>query len=378
MSVIYSGDGITFGDGSVTTSGWTGFKNRIINGAMTFAQRATSNSSVGTSSYTTLDRWALDTRINASPTGSYTFAQSTDAPAGFLNSASITVTTAGNSLASGYALQLCHFIEGNNIADLAWGTASAKTVTLSFWVKSSITGTWAVGILNAGYDRSYVATYTINSANTWEYKTITIPGCPSGSWNTTIGRGIQIKFSLGSGTNYQTASPNTWLSGAEYEDVATKPFWNTTGATFLITGVQFEVGSAASSFEYRPYGVELHLCERYYQVLPPMNQHCGYNVQSGQYVDVRTPFRTAMRDAANGTVVLATTYPNGVHYYGTSLSGSASNITRVSASISDNSDGGTYVGLKKYNTAWLQTRYSITDTSAREIINYNVIVDNEI
>lgn len=243
-------------------------RNRVINGAMTIAQRATTYSGVGDSNYRTLDRFVLDTRINASPTGSYTQAQSSDAPAGFTNSFSVTVSTAGNSLGSAWALQFAHFFEGYNVADFAWGTASAQPITISFWIKASIAGVYSFGLINAAYDRSYVANYTVNSANTWEYKTVTIPGCTDGTWNTTTGRGIQLKFSLGSGSNYVTSSPNTWLN-AEYEQSSTASasaaFWSTTGATWKITGVQLEEGTTATPFEQRLYGQELALCQRYYQ-----------------------------------------------------------------------------------------------------------------
>lgn len=245
-------------------------RNKIINGDMRIAQRATTYSGIGGSTYQTLDRFVLDTRINASPTGSYTQAQSSDAPAGFNNSMSITVTTAGNSLSSTYALQLCQFVEGYNMADLAWGSASAKPITISFWVKASITGVYSFGVVNAGYDRSYVSNFTVNSASTWEQKTVTIPGCTDGTWNTTTGRGIQLKFSLGSGSSYVTSSPNTWLT-AEYEQSSTASasaaFWNTTGATFYITGVQLEAGTTATPFEQRLYGTELALCQRYFITL---------------------------------------------------------------------------------------------------------------
>jgi hypothetical protein len=269
MSVSYGGESITFADNSTITSGWTGFKNRIINGAMTFAQRATSNTTpAGASDYRTLDRWALDTRIATSTTGVYTQEQSSDAPAGFNKSIKITTTTASNvNISSGGSLCLAHFIEGNNIVDLAWGTVNAKDVTLSFWVKSSVVGTYGVGLNNSAYSRGYVGTYTINSANTWEYKTITIPGETTGTWLVDNSRGIGFKFSLSTGGDY-TKTPGQWNTsesiGSTTTSSTTNDFYKTSGATWQITGVQFEKGSTASSFEYRPYGTELQLCQRYY------------------------------------------------------------------------------------------------------------------
>jgi hypothetical protein len=270
MSVTLNGsNGITFNDGSSQTAAASplGLKNRIINGAMVFAQRATTASNVGSSAYATLDRFVLDTRINASPTGSYTQAQSTDAPTGFNYSFSVTVTTAGNSLNSAYGLNLAHFIEGYNIADLGWGTANAKTITLSFWIKSSVTGSYGFGLINASYGASYVGQYTVSAANTWEYKTVTIPGPTIGTWDATTGRGIQLKLSLGTGSGAVTATPNTWIVG-EFVDAssstASPTFWSTAGAVWKITGVQLEVGSTATPFERRMYGQELALCQRYY------------------------------------------------------------------------------------------------------------------
>ena len=157
------------------------------------------------------------------------------------------------------------FIEGLNVADLAWGTASAATVTLSFWVRSSLTGTFGGAFSNSASNRSYPFTYTINSANTWEQKTITVAGDTSGTWLTTSGIGIKVWFGLGVGSTYSgTAgswSGNTYLSATGATSVV-----GTNGATFYITGVQLEAGSAATPFENRSYGTELSLCQRYYYV----------------------------------------------------------------------------------------------------------------
>jgi hypothetical protein len=271
MSMILDGsNGVTFNDASLQGAAASPYvlKNRIINGAMVFAQRATTASNVGSSAYATLDRFLLDTRINVSPTGSYTQAQSTDAPTGFNYSFSVTVTTAGNALTSAYGLNLAQFIEGYNIADLAWGTANAKTITLSFWIKSSVTGSYGFGLISGSYDASYVGQYTVSSANTWEYKTVTIPGPTIGTWDSTNGRGIQLKFSLGTGSGGVTATPNTWIVG-EFVDAssstASPTFWSTAGAVWKITGVQLEIGTSATPFERRLYNQELANCQRYYE-----------------------------------------------------------------------------------------------------------------
>lgn len=258
--------GKTFSVGGITGSPYT-MKNRIINGAMLIDQRnagASVTINSGTGAYT-LDRW--DGRGETSQ-GVYTIQQSSTAPTGFNKSLLVTVTTADSSLASGDNYYVRQIIEGFNIADLGWGTASAQTVTLSFWVRSSLTGTFGGAITNASTStRAYGFTYTISSANTWEQKTITITGDTTGTWNTDNSSGMIINFSLGANADRQTTA-NTWsaissviISGATGEG----SIIGTNAATWYVTGVQLEVGSSATSFEWRPYGMELSLCQRYYQ-----------------------------------------------------------------------------------------------------------------
>jgi hypothetical protein len=269
MSVSYGGDKITFDDGSTVSSGWAGFKNRIINGAMVVDQRnagASINSTSGGGLYP-VDRFEQESAVGG---GVIAMQQSTTAPAGFPYSLKLTVGTADTSLAAGDRYNMRQIIEGYNVADLGFGTANAKEVTISFWVQSSLTGTYCVGLRNGTNARSYIANYTINAANTWEYKTITIPGDTTGTWGTTNGRGITLSFALASGSTPQT-TVNTWSSG-EYIATSSQVNWmNTVGNTFYITGVQLERGSSASSFEYRPYGTELQLCQRYYQQIGKSN-----------------------------------------------------------------------------------------------------------
>jgi hypothetical protein len=314
-TTLDSSAGLTFSDSSNQAAAASPYvlKNRIINGDMRIAQRATTASNVGSSAYATLDRFVLDTRINASPTGSYTQAQSTDAPTGFNYSFSVTVSTAGNSLASAYGLNLGHFIEGYNIADLGWGTANAQTITLSFWVKSSITGSYGFGLMNASYGAAYVAQYTVTSANTWEKKTVTIPGPTIGTWDSTTGRGIQLKFSLGTGSTYVTSTPNTWIVG-EFLDAssstASPTFWNTSGAVWKITGVQLELGSTATPFERRLYGQELINCQRYFYVAVSGAQKavCMASYQTSTYMEGVVNFPVEMRTAPSLVVVTGTNY----------------------------------------------------------------------
>jgi hypothetical protein len=259
MSVSYGGDSITFADGSVQSSGWTGFKNRIINGGMVIDQRNAGASVTAGSAYT-LDRWNVD-RVWANST--VTIQQSSSAPEGFANSMIATVTT-GAAVASGSYFSIQQYIEGYNLADLDFGKATAKTFTVSFWVRSSVTGTFGVGFRNSAFDLSYWTTYTINSANTWEQKFVTIAGPTSGTWYTNNSYGLNLIFSLGCGSTYKAASNNAWNAGNKIGAVGQTDLIATTGATFYITGVQLERGSTASSFEYRPYGTELELCQRYF------------------------------------------------------------------------------------------------------------------
>jgi hypothetical protein len=273
MTTTVSGSQITFNDNTTqNTSAYGGgfaFRNRIINGGMVIDQRnagasVTINSSTG--AYT-LDRW--EGRGEASQ-GVYTMQQSSTAPTGFNKSLLVTVTTADSSLASGDNYYFRQIVEGFNIADLGWGTASAQTVTLSFWVRSSLTGTFGGAITNASTStRAYGFTYTISSANTWEQKTITITGDTTGTWNTDNSGGMFINFSLGANADRQTTA-NTWsaissviISGATGEG----SIIGTNGATFYITGVQLEKGSTATSFDYRPYSAELAMCQRYFQLI---------------------------------------------------------------------------------------------------------------
>ena len=236
------------------------FKNKIINGAMAIDQRnagASVTVSNNGSSFIT-DRF----RADAPADQSMTFQQQTSViPTGFSYSLKVTAGTA-TSNTSNQPL-LAHFIEGFNFADLGFGTANAKTVTLSFWVRSSLTGTFGVCFENNNADRGYIASYTINSANTFEYKTITIAGDTSGTWETTNQRALAIFFDLGFGTTYSSAASTTWANVERGLTGGVKLAANT-GATWYITGVQLEVGSTATSFEYRQYGTELALCQRYF------------------------------------------------------------------------------------------------------------------
>jgi len=238
-----------------------GFKNRIINGGMQIDQRnAGASVTINTDAKNyVMDRfWAFD-----NTEGVFTLQQVSDAPAGFVNSAKATVTTADASVTNDQYSGFSQLVEGLNCADLAWGTASAATVTLSFWVKSSLTGTFGGSVRNSAFNRSYPFSYTISSANTWEQKSITIAGDTSGTWLTTNGIGININWSIAEGPN-RVGTAGVW-AGANYAGATGQTqIISTLNATWQITGVQLEKGTVATSFDYRPYGTELALCQRYY------------------------------------------------------------------------------------------------------------------
>jgi hypothetical protein len=244
--------------GSVSATNTFGFKNRIINGAMVIDQRNAGAAVTAGDTYP-VDRFSS---YRNGGTGAYTAQQSSTAPTGFRNSIIATVTSAGTSNEA----SIYQVVEGFNIADLMWGTANAKTVTLSFWVRSSVAGSYSLSFRAAGGTRSYVTTYTISSANTFEFKTITIAGDTSGTWNTTNGAGIIIDWSLGQ-SNLTTSTLNAWQAGNLVFATGATNLLATSGATFYITGVQLEVGSLATSFDFRSIGQELALCQRYcYQI----------------------------------------------------------------------------------------------------------------
>jgi len=243
----------------ISSSGVYGFKNRLINGQMILDQRNAGASKTVVNDTYYLDRWQTPTSL----TSAMTIQQVSTAPDGFSNSVLLTSTAASTIGANDYAV-LWQKIEGTNFYDLAWGTASAKTISLSFWVRSSITGTFGGFLVNSAQNRAYPFTYTISSANTWEYETITIAGDTSGTWLTTTGAGCLVAFSISCGSSL-TGTAGAWVGSQKLGATGQTNLLATNGATMNITGVQFEKGSTATSFDYRPYGTELQLCQRYFE-----------------------------------------------------------------------------------------------------------------
>jgi hypothetical protein len=265
MSVTLNGtSGLVFSDGTIQgTAGAMAFRNRIINGDMRIDQRNAGGvvtAGAGNTFYT--DRWTSFVSQASKFTGQQN-AGSVVPPAGFTNYLGVT-STSSYSVLAGDEFIMRQIIEGFNTADLAWGTANAKAITFSFWVRSSLTGTFGGALRNDGNNRSYPFSYTISSANTWEMKSITIPGDTTGTWLTNNGRGIQFIFSLGAGTD-RVSPANAWNSTNHISVPNATSVVGTNGATWYITGVQFEKAEAATSFEHRPFGTELAMCERYFQ-----------------------------------------------------------------------------------------------------------------
>jgi hypothetical protein len=263
MTLSVSGDSITFNDLSTlqTAPSGFGFKNRIINGDMRIDQRNAGASVTITGANYTVDRW----QGQASQTSKFTVQQSSTAPAGFSKSILVTSSSA-YALTAGDYFSVQQVIEGFNTADLGWGGASAQAVTLSFRVRSSLTGVFSGTLNNSANNRSYPFTYTIITANTWEQKSVTIAGDTTGTWLTDNGVGVKVWFSLGTGTTY-SGTAGAWAGALNLGATGATSVVGTSGATFYITGVQLEKGSTATAFDYLDYGRSLIQCQRYYQKL---------------------------------------------------------------------------------------------------------------
>jgi hypothetical protein len=260
-----------------------GFRNRIINGDMRIDQR-NGGASVSADGAFPCDRFGA---FRAS--GTFTAQQSSVTPAGF--TASILYTSTATTTTAYAGVQ--QIIEGNNIADFGWGSASAQSITLSFWVRSSLTGTFGGSLRNSASNRSYVFQYTIIAANTWEQKTVTIAGDTSGTWLTTNGAGIRVWFDTGSDTA-RLSTAGSWSSNDYLGVTGATRVTNTNGATFYITGVQLEAGSVATPFERRDYGRELMMCQRYYTNAFSGNQGALYATTAATF---KFKFPVTMRTA---------------------------------------------------------------------------------
>lgn len=294
-------------------------RNLIINGAMAVAQRSTSETNFTGSAFRTVDR----VRSNLSGGGSFDQEQSTDVPSGqgFINSLKTTVNTVDSSIAAGDYYGLEFPLEGQNVNGVSgFGTSGAKNLTLSFFVKSSVTGDYSVSFQNGVFDTSYVSKYTISSANTWEKKTISIAATTSGTWVTTNAQGVRLWFSLGTGSTFSTSTEQTYESGNYVHITGTTQWISNSSATFFITGVQLEVGQTATPFEHEDYGTTLAKCQRYFFSFPDANTsihaapyNSSISIAHFQFpVTMRTLPTMVITDGA-GTSTSTGTSPEGFH-----------------------------------------------------------------
>ena len=300
MPLVLSGtNGVTFPDSSLQAAAASPYvlKNRIINGAMVIDQRnAGASVTADGNAVFPVDRWKIEDATD----GVFTGQQVSDAPVGASYSLKVTITTADASLGATQYASCYQLIEGYNTADLAWGTANAQTVTLSFWVKSSLTGTFGGSVTNSGWGSTYPFTYTISAANTWEYKTVTIAGSTSGTWLTTNGLGIGLFFGLGVGADY-SGTAGAWTTGVKISATGATSVIGTNAATWQIALVQLEIGSTATPFERRLYNQELANCQRYYQLMSSFAV-AGYSSGNNESIFGSYQFKTTMRAAPTVTV----------------------------------------------------------------------------
>jgi len=342
---------------------YTGFKNRIINGAMVIDQR-NAGASIATPNGYTLDRF----RVNQTTTGKLTAQQNAGSvtPAvGFSNYLGVTSSSA-YAVAAGDAYWIDQAIEGFNFSDMAWGTANAKTITLSFQVYSSLTGTFAGALRNSATSRSYPFTYSIPVANTWTAVSVTIAGDTSGTWiGATNGVGVYVGFSLGCGTTY-TGTASAWAGSNYLSATGSVSVVGTNGATFYITGVQLEKGSTATSFDYRPYGTELALCQRYCAVWTavgsniPIGSGAGQAIGSGQALTYLTypvtPRVPATGISTSGTFSVYTAAAGGSVLTSLAYNNSSNTSIQLNATLT------TANLVQGYSTSLIGTSAQITAT----------------
>lgn len=285
VSTGVTSDELNLLDGSDT--GPLSHRNMVVNGDMRIAQR-------GTSAVTATGEYPVDRfRSDFDNDGSFSLQQVSESPENFQHSIKWTVTGTDTALASTQIAYIRTILEGQDIAHLNWGSSDARTVTLSFYIKSSVTGTFGGAIWNNDFDRSYPFSYTVSSTN-WERKSITIPGDTTGTWLTTNGRGINVAVLASAGSNY-TASAGSWGAGGKLAPTGANNIMATNSATYHITGVQLELGSVANPFEHRSYGEELQRCMRYCQRYPEINLVGVVDTSTASYhsISFTFPFRAS-------------------------------------------------------------------------------------
>ena len=310
-----SSDAVTLAtDGTCTAKITNNLSNRnlIINGAMLVAQRGTSFTNVGAQEYT-LDRFVTLHSYGGTQMG---VSQSSTSPDGFSNSYKLDVNTADTSIGAAEFVFIRHKLEAQNLQQLAYGTSGAKSITLSFYVRSNVTGTYAICLQQKDNSSKQVnGSYTINSADTWERKTFTYAGDTSGVINNDIGHGLDILWTLVAGSDRTSGSVrSTWTAHANADESVghTANILSSTSNNFHLTGVQLEVGDVATDFEHRSYGDELNRCMRYFQVFAkkganPEQIGPGYGYTSGQF-EMQFQFNPPMRTAPSLEIGSGTDY----------------------------------------------------------------------
>lgn len=329
-----------------------GRRNLIINGAMQVAQRGTSFTNISTGSGYTLDRWAYE--FSGSTDGVITIAQDTDAPDGFASSLKVTTTTAQSSPAANARVQLrCRF-EGQDVQHLNYGSSSAKSFTVSFWVKSTKTGTQTIGLYKVDGNNVASRNYTVNSSGTWEYKSVVIGGDTANAINNDNTFAFQIGFGLVAGSNYTSGTADgTWQSSVTNQYPSCPNNLDTVGNVFQITGVQLEIGDTATSFEHRSYGEELSLCQRYYQFIDSVStQGQGANLMFHRYLDSSNVYASSYQYFTTMRAAPSITFESGMRCHLPAIS--VESGTFGSSSISNQG-------------AWLQVTPGTTNNSTVKV-----------
>ena len=346
-------DLMTTSDG-VSSSGLYGFKNRLINGNFVIDQRnaGASINNTNTGTQFSVDRWAVYGDQNSK----FSIQQNAGAvtpPAGFTYYLGMTSSSA-YTVGAAEQFKVYQNIEGYNMADLGWGAAGASSVTLSFWARSSLTGTFGGSLINNSNNRSYPFSYTISTANTWEYETVTIAGDTTGTWGTTNGIGVAVQFSMGTGSS-KSGTAGAWAASNLVSVTGAVSVVGTSGATLYLAGVQLEKGSTATSFDYRPYTTELQLCQRYFEVLG-----CGTTLSGTSTGNFQHMLRYVVTKRASPTFSLTGNYA-------VSCAGNDQTITAI-ASIKFGNTAGCVLNVTPNNNIGVTNGQAVFYNEASNVI----------
>ena len=342
------------------TDNVSGRRNLAINGDMRVSQRGTSESSVTSSKYAGApDRF----KVEMSSAGTFTVSQSTTAPSGFSNSYKFDCTTADASLGGGDYIHLSHYLEGQDLQHLKKGTSSAEKITLSFHVRSNKTGTYVVEFYDGDNSRSNSQSYTINSADTWEKKTITIDGDTSGALGNDNGASLGIFFFLAAGSNFSSGTLNTSWGSRTLANIAVGQvnLADNTANEWYVTGIQLEVGDSASDFEHRSFGEELALCQRYFYQEARNADNIGgkYGIATSNTVIIVHPLPVKMRAKPSVSLTTAALRVGDTVAFGTTItSGGGISLSSYSGSQSCTYSLTGFSGLTNYRTYLSEPRNS--------------------